>query len=563
MPTWWRSGGSRRGWTPSGCRGAPTRPPTPSSAAAGCPTSSGRSSCCSCGTPTRCRTCAPPSTLPAIAAAAEAGLFGDEDAEALTNGWLSGHPHPQRDHAGAGQGRGSDPAAGPASWPRWPGRCGYPDGGDPGEFVDDYRRTDPARPPGGGPGLRQRLTAGRPGSAIMAAVPTWIWIVIAVVVVLALALGFGLSRARGSPHLADRSAAAAGSKADRGGEAQGRLQGRRVDLVLRRHGAATARSAGADAHPTPRAGDRNRRSPGGAGRRVPERDRGDGRAPAVGDDASVPRRRRRAAGHRSRCPLPRPTGGHRARHRADLATPNPTAPSTSSPIERGADRRGADPTDVRRSSPGRGRRRRSAEPGAAEEIAPTAGRLSRLRGRLARSQNAFGRSLLGLLGAGTLDEDSWTEVEDTLLMADLGARRGRRDHREAAGRGRRPGRHRRRVGPRALLRRVLVEAVDPTWTARSARCRTTAGRRCCWSSASTAPARPPPPASWPGCWWPTAGTWCSAPPTPSGPPPPTSWPPGASGSAPQVVRSAPGRRPGGGRVRRGQARASPRAPTRC
>jgi fused signal recognition particle receptor len=60
-----------------------------------------------------------------------------------------------------------------------------------------------------------------------------------------------------------------------------------------------------------------------------------------------------------------------------------------------------------------------AEPG--EEIAPTAGRLSRLRGRLSRSQSVFGKSLLGLLGAGDLDEDSWQDVEDTLLLADLGA----------------------------------------------------------------------------------------------------------------------------------------------
>jgi len=53
-------------------------------------------------------------------------------------------------------------------------------------------------------------------------------------------------------------------------------------------------------------------------------------------------------------------------------------------------------------------------------IAPPEGRLERLRGRLAKSQNAFGRSLLGLLGGGDLDEDSWAEVEDTLLIADLG-----------------------------------------------------------------------------------------------------------------------------------------------
>ncbi len=57
----------------------------------------------------------------------------------------------------------------------------------------------------------------------------------------------------------------------------------------------------------------------------------------------------------------------------------------------------------------------------AEEIDPAAGRLERLRGRLTKSRSMFGQSLLGLLGAGDLDEDSWQDVEDTLLMADLGA----------------------------------------------------------------------------------------------------------------------------------------------
>ncbi|MFT4127772.1 MAG: signal recognition particle-docking protein FtsY [Gordonia sp. (in: high G+C Gram-positive bacteria)] len=56
-----------------------------------------------------------------------------------------------------------------------------------------------------------------------------------------------------------------------------------------------------------------------------------------------------------------------------------------------------------------------------DEIAPTAGRLGRLRGRLARSQGAIGKSMLSVLGAGDLDEDSWEEIEDTLVMADLGA----------------------------------------------------------------------------------------------------------------------------------------------
>jgi fused signal recognition particle receptor len=55
-----------------------------------------------------------------------------------------------------------------------------------------------------------------------------------------------------------------------------------------------------------------------------------------------------------------------------------------------------------------------------DEIAPTEGRLERLRGRLAKSQNALGRSVLGLIGGGDLDEDSWQDVEDTLLVADLG-----------------------------------------------------------------------------------------------------------------------------------------------
>ncbi|MFT7839955.1 signal recognition particle-docking protein FtsY [Saccharothrix sp. BKS2] len=56
-----------------------------------------------------------------------------------------------------------------------------------------------------------------------------------------------------------------------------------------------------------------------------------------------------------------------------------------------------------------------------DEIEPTEGRLERLRGRLSRSRSTFGQGLLGLLGAGDLDEDSWTDVEDTLLMADLGS----------------------------------------------------------------------------------------------------------------------------------------------
>jgi len=51
---------------------------------------------------------------------------------------------------------------------------------------------------------------------------------------------------------------------------------------------------------------------------------------------------------------------------------------------------------------------------------PTAGRLVRLRARLARSQNSLGKGLLSLLSRDNLDEDTWEEIEDTLLTADVG-----------------------------------------------------------------------------------------------------------------------------------------------
>ncbi|MEV7440362.1 signal recognition particle-docking protein FtsY [Streptomyces sp. NPDC091204] len=51
---------------------------------------------------------------------------------------------------------------------------------------------------------------------------------------------------------------------------------------------------------------------------------------------------------------------------------------------------------------------------------PTAGRLVRLRARLARSQNSLGKGLLTLLSREHLDEDTWEEIEETLLVADVG-----------------------------------------------------------------------------------------------------------------------------------------------
>ncbi|MBJ8343332.1 signal recognition particle-docking protein FtsY [Antrihabitans sp. YC2-6] len=97
---------------------------------------------------------------------------------------------------------------------------------------------------------------------------------------------------------------------------------------------------------------------------------------------------------------------------------------------------------------------------AIEEIAPTEGRLDRLRGRLARSQNAVGKSMLGLLGGGDLDEDSWEEVEDTLLIADLGTavttKVVERLREQMAARSVRT-----EAQARALLKEVLVEQLHP------------------------------------------------------------------------------------------------------
>ncbi|SFQ78436.1 signal recognition particle-docking protein FtsY [Amycolatopsis rubida] len=100
--------------------------------------------------------------------------------------------------------------------------------------------------------------------------------------------------------------------------------------------------------------------------------------PAVGDDAAVPRDSDQRSVRDVK--LPEPV--------AEEEAPEAVVPGTVEPIE---------------------------------EIESPAGRLERLRGRLSKSRSVFGQSLLGLLGGGDLDEDSWQDVEDTLLLADLGA----------------------------------------------------------------------------------------------------------------------------------------------
>jgi fused signal recognition particle receptor len=91
---------------------------------------------------------------------------------------------------------------------------------------------------------------------------------------------------------------------------------------------------------------------------------------------------------------------------------------------------------------------------------PVAGRFRRLRARLARSQSTLGRALLALLSRDRLDEETWEEIEDTLLAADVGvtptqelvARLRSRVRVEGAS----------GAEATALLRQELVTLVDPT-----------------------------------------------------------------------------------------------------
>jgi fused signal recognition particle receptor len=96
-----------------------------------------------------------------------------------------------------------------------------------------------------------------------------------------------------------------------------------------------------------------------------------------------------------------------------------------------------------------------------ERPAPAAGRLVRLRSRLARSQSTLGKGLLGLLSRERLDEDTWEEIGDTLLTADLGVA----PTQELVERLRTRARVEGIADPaaaRAILREELIALVDPT-----------------------------------------------------------------------------------------------------
>ena len=119
------------------------------------------------------------------------------------------------------------------------------------------------------------------------------------------------------------------------------------------------------------------------------------------------------------------------------------------------------------------------EPAVVEEVEPApakpeyerpeaaGSRLARLRARLLKSNNVFGKGLLALLSQDRIDDDVWDEIEETLLMADLGTEptlelvdrlkarvtvEGTRDPEQV----------------RTLLREELVAMVDPSMDRRLA-----------------------------------------------------------------------------------------------
>ncbi|MEO3924593.1 signal recognition particle-docking protein FtsY [Micromonosporaceae bacterium B7E4] len=96
-----------------------------------------------------------------------------------------------------------------------------------------------------------------------------------------------------------------------------------------------------------------------------------------------------------------------------------------------------------------------------ERPEPTAGRMVRLRARLSRSQNVFGKGLLSLLARDHLDEEVWEEIEDSLIGADVGVEATReivdrlRERTAVLG-------TRTATELRALLADELVGVLDPT-----------------------------------------------------------------------------------------------------
>ena len=136
----------------------------------------------------------------------------------------------------------------------------------------------------------------------------------------------------------------------------------------------------------------------------------------------------------------------RSGRRRGTPTPTPTLPEVGSPT--------AAP-EIELEAPAE-----SVPAPALERPEGTASRLVRLRQRLAGSQGTLGRGLLALLSRDRLDEQTWEDIEDTLITADIGVgptgelveRLRTRLRVEGAS----------AVDARGVLREELLTLVDPT-----------------------------------------------------------------------------------------------------
>ena len=97
-----------------------------------------------------------------------------------------------------------------------------------------------------------------------------------------------------------------------------------------------------------------------------------------------------------------------------------------------------------------------AEGGTLERPAPVAGRMARLRDRLARS-GGLGQGIVALLSRSTVDDATWEEIEDSLIAADIGVAVAA----EVVEGLRAAVRAEPDVAPRELLRIELLDLLDP------------------------------------------------------------------------------------------------------
>ena len=106
----------------------------------------------------------------------------------------------------------------------------------------------------------------------------------------------------------------------------------------------------------------------------------------------------------------------RGRVSAPPAPPAPSSlPTPSAPAEAAAEAAAAEQAATEAGKP-----QATAGILEVERPPPSAGRMVRLRARLARSQSSVGSALLNLLSRDKLDDETWDEMEEVLITADVG-----------------------------------------------------------------------------------------------------------------------------------------------